>query len=119
MTLFGLGIGRMRQGGDAARWGKTQGQLAGAGTVWGLWGPLAQAAISENSQTKFHALNLRAAILLRPGFIIGSVRNPSHLMCSCQRACDSSATALALLGTGKSGPGIFQLEERSSLYLNP
>lgn len=81
-------------------------------------GPLAQAAISENSQTKFHALNPRAAILLRPGFIIGSVRNPSHLMCSCQHACNSSATALALLGTGKSGPGIFQLEERSSSYLN-
>lgn len=72
----------------------------------------------KNSQTKFHALNLRAAILLRPGFIIGSVRNPSHLMCSCQRACNSSATALALLGTRKSGPGIFQLEERSSSYLN-
>ncbi|XP_052641496.1 uncharacterized protein LOC128141011 [Harpia harpyja] len=64
----------------------------GAGTAQGLQGPTAQAAISENSQTKFHALNLRAAILLRPGFIIGSVRNPSHLMCSCQHAVRLLAT---------------------------
>lgn len=64
----------------------------GAGAAQSLQGPTAQAAISENSKTKFHALNLRAAILLRPGFIIGSVRNPLHLMCSCQHAVRLLAT---------------------------
>lgn len=44
-----------------------------------------EAEILKDSQTEFHAPNIGAVILLRPGFIIGSVRNPSRLMCSCQQ----------------------------------
>lgn len=47
--------------------------------------------IQKIPKQEFHALNHGAAILLRLGFIIGSVRNPSHLTRSCQDASAASA----------------------------